>query len=98
MTTDVIGDPGAMRAVAAGLRMRADQLLDVACRIESTAEAAAYEGPAADRLRAATADRRQRLASAAWHLQELADALSRGAADVAEAQAELRRTQAEEEY
>lgn len=82
---DVIGDPAAMSAAASGLRLRAEQMLDAARRVEHAVDTAVYAGPAADRLRAATAERRQRLVGGACHLQDLADALARSAADVAEA-------------
>jgi hypothetical protein len=83
---DAIGDPGAMSAAASGLRLRADQILDVASRIDRAARAAVYQGPSANRLRAGSAQRRERLVAAAGHLQDLADTLARSAAQVAEAQ------------
>ena len=89
--TDVFGDPGAMQAAAAGLRLRADQVLDVASRVATAATSAVYEGPAAERFRATSADRHRRLSDAAYQLQDLADTLSRAAADVADAQAEAER-------
>jgi hypothetical protein len=88
---DVLGDPGAMRAAAASLRLRADQVFEVAQRIAGAVSATVYEGPSSDRFRAADAARRQRLVGAAYQLQEVADRLTRSAAEVAEAQAEAKR-------
>jgi hypothetical protein len=88
---DVLGDPGAMRAAAAGLRLRAEQVLETAQHMSGAVSNAVYSGPAADRLRAADAARRERLMSAAFQLQDVADTLTRSAAQVAEAQAEAER-------
>ena len=88
---DVVGDPGAMQAAAASLRLRADQVFETAQRMSSAVSNAVYSGPSADRLRAADESRRQRLSSAAYQLQDAADTLSRSAVQVAEAQAEAER-------
>jgi hypothetical protein len=88
---DLVGDPGAMQAAAAGLRLRADQVLETAHRISDAVGSTVYSGPAGDRLRAADAARRERLVSAAYQLQDVADTLTRSAAQVAEAQAEAER-------
>lgn len=88
---DVFGDPGAMQAAAAGLRLRADQVLETALRASGAVSSAMYSGPAADRFRAASGDRHQRLVGAAYQLQDLADTLSRAAVEVADAQAEAER-------
>ena len=81
-----IGDPAAMRAAAAALRLRAERIVDVAQRINGAAESAVYEGPAADRFRDATWERRDRLTVAADRVHGVADALARAAAEVYEAQ------------
>jgi hypothetical protein len=88
---DLYGDPGAMHAAAAGLRLRADQVLETAGRVANAAQSAIYSGPAADRFRAAGSARYERLVNAAYQLQEVADTLARSAFDVAEAQAEAER-------
>jgi hypothetical protein len=88
---DVLGDPGAMQAAAAGLRLRADQVLDTARRTSDAVSNAVYSGPAADRFRAAGSARHERLVGAAYQLHDLADTLMRSAAEVAEAQAEAER-------
>lgn len=83
---ETTGDPAAMRGAASALRLRAEQIHDAAQRIGQAADVAVYSGPAADRLRAATTDRRARLAGAAGRVQEVADLLVRSAAEVEEAQ------------
>jgi hypothetical protein len=83
---DVTGDPAAMTAAAASLRLRADQVMEAAGRVAHAVDTAVYVGPAADRLRAGTADRQRRLVASAYQLQDLADTLARSAAEVAEAQ------------
>lgn len=88
---EIVGDPASMEAAAANLRLRADQVLEAAHHAAAAVSAAVYAGPAADRLRAATADRRQRLVGVANQLHDLADTLSRSAVDVAEARAEAAR-------
>jgi hypothetical protein len=88
---DVVGDPGAMQAAAAGLRLRADQVFETARRISDAVSGTVYSGPAADRFRGAGSARYERLVHAACQLQEVADTLTRSAADVAEAQAEAAR-------
>jgi uncharacterized protein YukE len=88
---DVLGDPGAMQTAAAGLRLRADQVLETVQRISGAVSNTVYSGPASDRFRAADAARRQRLIAAAHQLQDVADTLTRSAADVAHAQAEAER-------
>ena len=88
---DVLGDPGAMQAAAADLRLRADQVLETAQRLSGAVNGTVYSGPAGDRFRAADAARRERLVTAAYQLQDVADTLTRSAADVADAQAEAAR-------
>jgi hypothetical protein len=88
---DVVGDPGAMQAAAAGLRLRADQVFETARRVSDAASNMVYSGPAADRFRAAGSARYERLVGAAYQLQDVADTLTRSAADVADAQAEAAR-------
>jgi len=81
-----IGDPDAMRAAASALRLRAEQIFDVAHRVGHAADTAVYAGPSANRLRDVTADRHQRLCAAACRVQDTADLLVRVAAEVQEAQ------------
>jgi hypothetical protein len=90
---NVVGDPAAMRAAAARLQLRAEQLGAAGARLEAQVGSMVYEGPAADRLRASTVDRRQRLQVAAGRLQDLAATLMRSAADVEAAQLEAVRLQ-----
>jgi hypothetical protein len=69
-----IGDSPALRSHGAQLREAADRLEALAAslsrRVETMTE---FHGPAADRLRAATADRVQRLRASAREIQDLAD-------------------------
>jgi hypothetical protein len=83
-----------MRAAAAGLRLRAERIIDVATRVEHSVTVAVYEGPAADRLRCEIADGRRRSLHTAARIQEIADHLLRAAAAL-ETQLEEQRLEAE---
>ena len=85
---DVTGDPAAMRASAARLRLRAETVATVSARLSQHVDGMVYAGPAADRFRAAMTERNLRAQRVVARLTQLADTLTRSAAQVEEAQAE----------
>jgi hypothetical protein len=76
---DVFGDPAAMRAGAARLRMQAESVTAMAARVSVHAEGMVYAGPAADRFRAAMRERDLRARRVASRLHQMADVLARAA-------------------
>lgn len=49
----MIGDPTAIRALASAMRRRADEIHDLAARLERAAEDVAWQGRAAEAMRSA---------------------------------------------
>ena len=74
-----VTDPAAMHQRAAALRATAEQVASTVERLDRRVETMHYQGPAADRFRAAMSDRSLRGKRAVQELNELADALQRGA-------------------
>jgi len=74
-----VTDPAAMLQRAAALRATAEQVTSTVERLDRRVETMHYQGPAADRFRAAMADRSLRGRRAVQELNDLADALQRGA-------------------
>ena len=79
---DQQGDPGAMRATASMLRLRADTISELAARLDAQVAGLAYEGPAADEFRAVMADRRRTAEGLAGELFALSDRLLAAASEV----------------
>lgn len=75
-------DAGGMRHAAAQLRARAERAVAIAARLDGRVPSMTYTGPAADRFRASIATEQSRLRTVARTLNEMADALLRGAAAV----------------
>ena len=82
----VLGDPAAMRAAAAMLRMRAETLSEIASRLDTQAQSLEFEGPAADQFRETMLVRRQTADSLVSQLASVADEIIRAAAEVEQAQ------------
>ena len=82
------GDPAAMLAAAARLRMRAERIDAVSASLGSRVAAMVYAGPAADRFRSSMTDRNGRARTVAAQLYELADTLTRAAGQLETAQLE----------
>lgn len=72
-------DSAALQAEAARLRSIAEAISERSRRIEQRTATLDFQGPASDRLRAATADRTARATRVAGQLEELADLLLRRA-------------------
>lgn len=92
----VDGDPEAMRALAAGLRSRAERVAAGSTRVQARAGTLTYEGPAARRFRDATTDRHRRAMSVAAQLQDLANHVLRRANEVEDTQLAEQATTTEE--
>lgn len=86
-----LGDPAAMRSEAYALRAQAEALASLAQQLQGRVESLTFEGPAADRFRAAMTERYQESVRLANELQDLADYIFRAAARVEAQIAELRR-------
>jgi uncharacterized protein YukE len=69
-----------MRRGAAKLRQRAAELAAINARLDAQIASMAYAGPAAERFRGDMATTRHGIATAAAHVQSLADTLVRNAA------------------
>ena len=87
----MIGEPGAIRALARPLRLRAEEIRELAARLTRQADATPWEGMAAEAMRGAV-----RRSSGALHRtadlhDEAADALERHADRVATALAVIDR-------
>jgi uncharacterized protein YukE len=87
-----LGDPAMMRSEAYALRNQAEALASLAQQLQGRVEAMTFEGPAADRFRAAMTERYQDSLRLANELQDLSDYVFRAAARV-EAQIEEFRRQ-----
>jgi uncharacterized protein YukE len=74
-----VNDPAAMRQRAATLRSTAEQVATLVERLDRRVETMEFQGPAAERFRAAMSDRTLRGRRAAQELEELADLVQRGA-------------------
>jgi hypothetical protein len=72
-------DSAALQAQAARLRSAAEAITDRSRGLEQRTATLDFQGPAGDRLRAATADRTARATRVAGQLEELADLLLRRA-------------------
>src|SRR4051795_8234480 len=92
--TELIGDPGAMLAQAAEWRAIAGRVAEAAAHGAAAVENARFEGPAAERARAAARSQRARATGIAAELRALAGALARDAEQLA---AEQRREREREE-
>ena len=86
-----LGDPAAMRSEAYALRAQAEALASLAQQLQGRIEGLTFEGPAADRFRAAMVERYQEALRLAGELQDLSDYVFRAAANVEAQIAELRR-------
>jgi uncharacterized protein YukE len=87
----MIGDPGAIRALARPLRRRADEIRDLADRLVATAVATSWDGLAADAMRGAVRHSADGLRRTAALHDDAADALERHADSVGAAQAAIKR-------
>ena len=94
MAVAVTGDPAAMRSEAYGLRAQAEALASLAQQLQARIEGLTFEGPAADRFRAAMIERYHEALRLAGELQDLADYVFRAAARVEAQIAELQRQEA----
>jgi hypothetical protein len=72
-------DPAAMRAVAARLRLKAEQLVELWRTLDGQIATFVFAGPGADRLRESTAARRTAVARMAEQLGETATAVLQAA-------------------
>lgn len=75
----MFGDPAAIRALARALRRRAEELHDLADQLVDAAETAAWQGLAADAMRAATRHSAGGLRRTAALHEDAAEALERHA-------------------
>lgn len=80
----MLGRPDAigMRSAASQLRTKIDRIAAVVARLEARVPSMSYTGPAADRFRVRIATQVARLREVMRILDEMADALVRGAAAV----------------
>lgn len=74
-----VGDPAAMRAVAAAFRRDADRLNQVTERLHQVVEHTDWQGPGAERARARYRLRTNEARGMAHHLRDLAQRLETGA-------------------
>ena len=88
----MIGDPGAIRALARPLRRRADELHTLSDRLVDQARATSWQGVAADAMRVAVGASANGLRRTADLHDEAADALERHADHVAAALAAIEGT------
>jgi hypothetical protein len=88
----VVGDPAGMRALAAQLRAKAEQVSHGSVTVAGAVANMTFQGPAAGRVRHQGAALVTRSRSAAGDLGEIADLLDRTAARVERQQAERSRT------
>ena len=86
----MIGDPGAIRALARPLRRRADEIRDLADRLVATAAATSWDGLAADAMRGAVRRSAAGLRRTALLHEDAAEALERHAEHVGAAQAAIK--------
>jgi uncharacterized protein YukE len=82
MNTQPRGDAAGMRYAASQLRAKADRVIAVAARLEGQVAAMSFAGPAAVQFRGVIGDQVRRQREAARILNEMAAALSNGAAAV----------------
>lgn len=87
--TSRYGDPGAVRALAAGLRDRAGDVRDEAARLRALVDACPWTGWAADAMRQRAAATLGGLHRTADRHDEAAEALDRHAAEVERRQAQV---------
>jgi uncharacterized protein YukE len=80
-----LGDPEAMRGVAARLQMAAERIATESHRLRAQVQSLVFEGPAAERFRDATFDRHRRAIAAAGRLQDLAHHVVRRANEAEDA-------------
>jgi uncharacterized protein YukE len=71
----MIGDPTAIRALARAMRRRADEIHDLAARLDRAAEDVAWQGLAADAMRSAVRHSAGCLRRTATMHKDAADAL-----------------------
>ena len=88
----VVGDPAGMRALAAQLRAKAEQVTHGSVTIANAVSNMSFQGPAAGRVRNQGTALVGRSRSAAGDLGEIADLLDRAAGQVEHQQAERTRT------
>lgn len=86
----MIGDPGAIRALARPLRHRAQEIRDLADRLDRTAHRTRWDGLAAEAMRRAVRGSAGGLRHTAALHDEAGEALERHADHVAAAQAAIR--------
>jgi len=86
----MIGDPGAIRALARPLRQRAEEIRDLGDRLVAQAHTTSWEGLAAEAMRSAVRHSAAGLRRTAALHDDAADALERHADHVATAQATIR--------
>lgn len=86
-----LGDPAMMRSEAYALRAQAEALASLAQQLQGRVESLTFEGPAADRFRAAMTERYHEAVRLAGELQDLSEYVFRAAARVEAQIAELRR-------
>jgi uncharacterized protein YukE len=86
-----LGDPAMMRSEAYALRNQAEALASLAQQLQGRVEGLTFEGPAADRFRAAMTDRYHEALRLAGELQGLSDYVFGAAARVEAQIAELQR-------
>jgi hypothetical protein len=87
--TTMTGDAAGMRAAAAQLRLRADEVGRTAAQADAGVAGMGFAGPAADRWRSGVAQHVADLRAASARMVELADNLTRQAA-IVEQEAALR--------
>jgi hypothetical protein len=75
-----LADPAALRQEAARLRSTAERLSAMVDRLDTRVQATEYQGPAADRFRAAMSDRGLRGRRAASELSDAAELVQQAAA------------------
>src|SRR5262245_50491486 len=88
----VVGDPAGMRALAAQLRSKAEQVTHGAADVRGAVGSMSFQGPAATRLRSQTGAWAGRAHATAGDLGEIAALLDRAAARVEHQQDERART------